>query len=191
MVGIMPLWLPILLAAVFVFIVSSIFHTVLPHHKHDFKALPNEDGVLDALDRLSIPAGDYMFPSPGEDMATMRSDAFKAKMRKGPVGIMTIFPPLPEKNPMGMGRQLTLWFVYCLVVSVFAAYIAGTALGAGADYLKVQQFAGCTAFVGYALAGWQDSIWYRKSWGTTFRNTIDGLIYGLVTGGTLGWLWPH
>ena len=41
------------------------------------------------------------------------------------------------------------------------------------------------------LALWQDSIWYKKKWSTTVKNTIDGLIYGLLTGGTFGWLWPN
>jgi hypothetical protein len=54
----------------------------------------------------------------------------------------------------------------------------------------VFRFAGCTAFVGYAVALWQDSIWYKRNWGTTFRNTVDGLLYGCLTAGTLGWLWP-
>ncbi len=190
MVGIVALWLPILLSAVFVFFISALFHMVLPHHKSDRKALPDEDAVLDALGRLNIPAGDYMFPLP-PSMEAMKSDAFKDKMRKGPVGVMTVFPPLPADNPTSMGRALTLWFVYCVIVSVFAAYISGRALGPGVDYLQVQRFAGCTAFLAYTLAAWQDSIWYRKSWGTTLKDTIDGLIYGLVTGGTFGWLWPR
>jgi hypothetical protein len=190
MVGIPALWLPILLSAVIVFVASSIIHMVLPWHKHDYAKLPDEDGTLDALGRLSIPPGEYMFPSPGGDMKVMRSDAFKAKMLKGPVGMINIFPPLPESNPLGMGRQLTQWFVYCLVVGVFAAYIAGRALQPGADYLQVQRFAGCTAFVGYTLALWQRSIWYRQPWSIVLKDTVDGLVYGLLTGGTFGWLWP-
>ena len=91
---------------------------------------------------------------------------------------------------MAMGKPLTLWFVYSLVVGVFAAYIAGRALGPGADYLAVFRFAGCTAFVGYAVAGWQRSIWYSQPWSTTFKNTFDGLVYGLLTAGAFGWLWP-
>lgn len=190
MVGIPALWLPIVLAAVIVFVASSVIHMVLPWHKHDFGKLPDEDGVMDALGRRSIPPGEYMFPFPEGDMKVMRSEAFKAKALEGPMGMLTVFPPPSGNNPFAMGRQLTLWFVYCLVVGVFAAYIAGRALQPGADYMVVQRFAGCTAFVGYTLAGWQRSIWYRQRWSTSLKNTIDGLIYGLLTGGTFGWLWP-
>jgi hypothetical protein len=33
------------------------------------------------------------------------------------------------------------------------------------------------------------SIWYRRSWITTFKSSVDGLIYSLLTGGVFGWLW--
>ena len=35
-----------------------------------------------------------------------------------------------------------------------------------------------------------DSIWRGQSWCTTAKNVFDGLVYGLVTAGTFGWLWP-
>ena len=84
-----------------------------------------------------------------------------------------------------------MWFLYGLLVSVFAGYVAGRALPAGADYLHVFRFAGVTAFLGYSLALWQMSIWYQRPWLTTFKITVDGLIYGCVTAGFFGWLWPR
>ncbi len=95
--------------------------------------------------------------------------------------------------PNGMGNMtsdLAQWFAYCVVVGIFAAYIAGRAVEPGGDYLEVFRFAGCTAFVGYSLALLQNSIWYKKSWSSTLKSVFDGLIYGLVTGGAFGWLWP-
>lgn len=186
MVGIPALWLPILVAAVIVFVASSIIHMVLPYHRSDYRKLPKEDEVLAALRSFSIPPGDYMFPC-GDGMASMKDPAFVDKLKKGPVGVMTVFP----SGVPSMTRSLILWFVYCAVVGVFAAYIAGRALGPGAPYLAVFRFAGCTAFVAYALALWQQSIWYRRAWSTTVKATIDGLVYGLLTGGTFGWLWPQ
>ena len=47
------------------------------------------------------------------------------------------------------------------------------------------------AFMGYALALPQFSIWYKRNWGTTIKSLVDGLLYGLLTGGTFGWLWPR
>jgi hypothetical protein len=76
-------------------------------------------------------------------------------------------------------------------VGIFAAYIGGRALGPGASYLSVFRFVGFTAFACYCVAGWQDSIWFKRSWSRTFKNTIDGILYGLITAGTFGWLWPE
>ena len=92
---------------------------------------------------------------------------------------------------INMGAQFVQWFLYSIVIGITAAYISGRALGPGAHYLKVFRFAGATAFYGYSLALWQTSIWYKKSWGTTIRSTIDGLIYALLTAGFFGWLWPR
>ena len=89
-----------------------------------------------------------------------------------------------------MTKNLILWFLYCVVVGVFAAYIAGRALKPSAPYLEVFRFAGATAFAGYSLAQMQYSIWMGKSWGATLRGMFDGLIYALLTAGTFGWLWP-
>ena len=52
------------------------------------------------------------------------------------------------------------------------------------------RFVGCTAFIGYAVALWQNSIWFKRKWSTTAKNTFDGLVYALLTAGTFGWLWP-
>ncbi len=49
MVTIGSLWLPILVSAVLVFIVSSILHMVLKYHARDFIKLPNEDAVRAAI----------------------------------------------------------------------------------------------------------------------------------------------
>jgi hypothetical protein len=93
---------------------------------------------------------------------------------------------------LGRDRQnLALWFVYCAVVATCAAYIAGAALPAAADEQKVFQFAGATAFFGFALALWQQTIWYSRSVVTTLKSTIDGLVYALVTAGVFVWLWPR
>jgi len=57
--------------------------------------------------------------------------------------------------------------------------------------LRFFRFAGCAAFAGYSLALLQHSIWYRRSWWTTAKSMFDGLIYGLLTAGIFGWLWPR
>lgn len=185
MVTIVSLWLPILLSAVLVFVVSSIIHMALGYHANDFSRLPNEEGVLDALRPFDIPPGEYSFPKP-DSFKQMGEPAFQEKMKAGPVGFVTV---LASEVPK-MGGQLFQWFVYSVIVGVFAAYIASRAVPAGGEYLEVFRFTGATAFFCYAVAGWQASIWYKRAWSTTFKNTFDALVYALVTAGTFGWLWP-
>lgn len=186
MVSIMSLWLPILLSAVLVFVVSSIIHMALPYHHSDYRAVPSEDKVMEALRPFDLPPGDYLMPRPAS-MADMKTPAFQEKRARGPVAVFTIAP----RGPHGMGRNLILWFVYSIVVGVLAAYVASRAVGPGAPYLAVFRFAGTTAFIAYALSLPQQSIWYWKSWATTAKSMFDGLIYGLLTAGVFGWLWPR
>ena len=186
MVGITSLVLPILLSAVIVFVASSIIHMALPWHKNDYPKVPNEDALRSALRPLAIPPGDYMVPRPS-GREEMQSPQFAAKVQEGPNLVLTVLP----NGPWSMARNLGLWFVYLVVVGVFAAYVAGRALPAGSVYLQVFRFVGTTAFLAYAAALWQMSIWYRRSWAITIKSTIDGLIYALLTAGTFGWLWPR
>jgi hypothetical protein len=186
MVGLFALWLPILLSAVIVFIVSSVIHMVSPWHKNDYPKMEKEDRFREALQPLAIPPGDYMVPRPSGS-ADMRSPEFLDKLKKGPVMVVTVMPN--GMTPVTM--SLVLWFVYLIVIGIFAGYVAGRALPVGAAYLQVFRFVGTTAFLGYSLALWQMSIWYRRAWSTTVKATVDGLIYALLTAGTFGWLWPR
>lgn len=186
MTGLIMLWLPIILSAVIVFVVSSLIHMALPWHKSDYPKVPNEDQVRNALRPLAIPPGDYMIPRPTGN-EEMRSPEFAEKVRQGPNMVITVLP----NGPWSMKRNLTQWFLYSLVVSVLAAYVAGRALPPGSTYLAVFRFVGVTAFIAYSVALWQMSIWYRRSWSLTVKATVDGLIYALLTAGAFGWLWPR
>src|SRR5262245_59908031 len=108
-VSIVSLWLPILLSAAMVFVVSSLIHMVLGYHAGDWRKLPNEVAVLDALRRLNIPPGDYLAPRP-DSMAAMKTPEFQAKMQAGPLLVTTV-----RHGPSSMGRSLALWFAYSIV----------------------------------------------------------------------------
>jgi len=180
------LWLPIVVGAVFVFIASSIIHMAPLWHKKDYPAVPNEEGLRAAVGPLAIPPGEYMVPRAASH-ADMKNPEFLKKLDEGPVLILTV---LRNERP-GMAQPLILWFIYCLVVSCFAACTAGYALQRGTEYDEVFCFVACVAFSGYVLALWQMSIWYKRSWAHTLKATLDGLIYALLTAGTFGWLWPR
>jgi hypothetical protein len=126
MVSMFSLWLPILLSAIAVFVASSVIHMFLGYHANDYKRLPDEDAAADALRPLAIPPGDYAIPH-SSSMKEMQSDEYKQRMERGPVAFMTVLP----SGQIRMGKMLGTWFVYCLIVVSFAAYVAGRARGAG------------------------------------------------------------
>jgi hypothetical protein len=141
--------------------------------------------VADALRKFDIPPGDYAMPCSGSPQE-MGTPEFLEKMKRGPVFTMTVMP----SGPPNMGGSLAQWFLYSLVVGIFAAYLTGRAFGPSTEYLTIFRFTGTIAFAGYALALGQNSIWYKRKWSTTLKSAFDSLLYGLVTGGAFGWLWP-
>jgi hypothetical protein len=185
MYAIETLWLPILLSAVAVFIVSSLIHMATPWHKNDFSKVPDEDNVMAALRPFGIPHGEYMIPK-ADSMADMQSPGFKAKMAAGPNVIMSVLRPMP----MSMPSFLIQWFLFVLVVSAAVACLASATVAHGASPHHVFHAVAFSTFLTYSAAIWPFSIWYQRPWGTTFRSTIDGLIYGLVTGAIFMQFWP-
>lgn len=63
MISIPDLWMPIVLSAVFVFVVSSVLHMALKYHQADYKAIPDEGSALAELGKAGLPPGYYNFPS--------------------------------------------------------------------------------------------------------------------------------
>lgn len=185
MVTITALWLPILVSAALVFVASSVIHMLLGYHAGDMKKLPSEDRVAQAFREADVSPGDYAIPYAGS-REEWSSPEITEKMNRGPVAVITVRP----SGPFAMGPVFVQWFLFCILVSVFAAYLTGRAAGPGAEYLDVFRFAGTTAFVGHGLALWGDAIWFGRRWSTVMRYNLDALIYGLLTAGVFGWLWP-
>jgi hypothetical protein len=186
MVPLTQLWLPILLSAVVVFVASSLIHMALGYHRSDFRKVPGEEKLLETLRAIGLPPGTYHFPH-CEGPKEARSPEHVEKMKTGPLGILTIMP----SGVPSMGKYLALWFLYSVVVSFFVAYLAGRTLDSNAPYLSVFRVAGTAAFLAYAMAHTHNAIWKGESWGTTIKFYFDGLVYGLLTAGVFGWLWPR
>jgi hypothetical protein len=179
------LWLPILLSAVIVFIASSIMHTVLKYHQSDCRRFTNENKVLEVLRAENLQRGLYIFPfSAPKDM---KSEAMVERYKRGPVGMLTVMPTGPVAIPKFMAQ----WFVYCLMISFFVAYLAWHTLAAGANYLMVFRVVGTAGFLAYGISQISNGIWKGQTWSMTIKEVFDGLVYGLLTAGTFGWLWPR
>jgi hypothetical protein len=185
MVPLAALWLPILLSAVFVFVASSLIHMVLGYHSSDYQKLPDEEKILAFLRPAAIKPGLYVFPHCTHK--DMNSPAVTERRKQGPVGFMTMLP----SGPPAMPKFLIQWFVYCLVIGFFVAYLTGHTVPSGATYRAVFRVAGTAAFLAYGLGHLSNGIWKGQPWSVTFKEVFDGLLYGLLTAGTFGWLWPR
>jgi hypothetical protein len=178
------LLLPILLSAVIVFFASFIMHMVLAYHKSDYRKLPDEDRVTDALRSAGVTRGPaYFFPY--FSFKEMKSAPAIEKMKRGPVGLLTVLP----SGPPAMGKNLIQWFLYCVVISIFAAYLSGRTLAPGSAFMQVFRVASTVAFLGYGAAHAQESIWSGRSWVVTCKHIFDSVIYAVLTAGIFGWLW--
>ena len=185
MIPLTALWLPILVSAVVVFFASFIMHMVLTYHKSDYRQLPDEAPVTDALQNAGVTPGPaYFFPY--SSFKEMKSPPMIEKMKRGPVGFLTVLPP----GPPAMGKNMVQWFLYCVLISLFAAYLSGRLLAPGIPVLPVFRLIATVAFLGYGAAHAQESIWNGRSWVVTFKHLFDSVIYAALTAVTFGWLWP-
>jgi len=185
MVSLMALWIPILLSAVIVFVASSVIHMVLKYHNTEYKQLPDEAKLLGALRGASLTPGLYMFPFCNHE--NMKSPEVQEKLKQGPVGMLTIRP----SGAIAMGKFLGMWFAFTVIVGIFVAYLTGRTVAAGAHYLVVFRVAGTASFMGYSMGTIINSIWKGQPWSLAVKEIMDGLIYGCLTAGTFGWLWPR
>lgn len=179
------LWLPVVVSAVAVWLVSAVLHMVLKYHRADHRPLAEEDGVGHTLRKAAARPGVYMIPH-CSDMSLMKDPAFVKKFEDGPVAIITVMP-----NGMpNMGKSLGLWLGFCLLVSFVTSYIARHALDPGAVGMEVMRLTGTVAFIAYAFGYFQDSIWKGIPWSNSLRGILDAAVYALVTGLVFRFLWP-
>jgi hypothetical protein len=186
MVSLGSLWLPILVSSVLVFLVSAIIHMVLKYHNKDYTRLSNEDAVRAAIRAGNPPPAQYIIPYCA-DMKDMEKPEMKQKYIDGPVAVMNVL----RLGVPSMGKYLTQWFILNLVVSLFIAYVAAHAIPRGAEYLHVFRIVGAVGFLAYAAGQLPAAIWMGKPWRVAWKEVFDGLLYGLVTAGAFGWLWPR
>lgn len=181
--GLLSLWLPIVLSAVGVFIVSSLIWTVLQWHNSDWKKLSDEDGLLAIL--KDVPSGQYAMPY-AASMKDKQDPEWQRKAKAGPMAMVTVF----QGDATAMGKQLIQWFIYCLVISIVLAAVSVATLSPGDGFMMVFHSVAIYGLMTYSGAHAMGAIWFGHSWSRTIKDIVDGLIYALVTAAIFAWLWP-
>ncbi len=187
MVELSQLWLPILLSGVAVFFISFCMWMVLPHHKSDWKGLPDEDGMMKFLRESGARGGvQYTFPH-CSDAAQMKDPAWLEKYNRGPKGYLV----MKADGPINMGASMTTSFVFNVITALLVAYVATMALPVGADGRLVFRFTWTVSFLANSFGLVWGSIWFGRTWSSTFKEMFDGLIYSLATAGLFVFFWPE
>jgi len=186
MISLVQLWLPILVAAVAVFVASSLIHVVFRWHAADTKGLANEDDVRAVMRAGGVGPGQYFIPF-CPDKKELANPEVVAKFKEGPVGLLVLWP-LGAPN---MARPLGLWFALNVVIAILAGYLACRTLAAGSSFAQIVRVVGIFAFAAYACGPVQQAIWMGRPWASAGKEVGDALIYAVVTGLAFGWLWPR
>ena len=185
MVTILSLWLPILIASVLVYVVAAVLYMATPLHSKDFAKLQGEDAVMDVLRAQEVKQGQYMFPG-AESKKEWSSPEWIEKANRGPVGLLFI-----HALGTSMSKQLTFQGIFVLAISIMAGYMGSASLPPGAEYLEVFQVVGTAAFLAHSAGPFTDAIWYGFSWKMAWVRALEGLLFGVLTAGVFGWLWPQ
>ena len=183
--AIASLWLPVLVAAIAVFLASSLVHMVLRWHHNDYQRIGNEDAVRAALREGGSGPGQYMTPW-CEGMKAANQEPMLSKFREGPIATITLM----KTGKPDMGPMLARWFLLNLVLAAAIGAIVLQVYGPGADPRYAGHLAGLITLLAYGAGSIQQSIWMGKVWSTTAKDLLDALIYGVVTALVFMWLWP-
>ena len=178
------LWLPILVSGVIVWIASFLIWMVSPMHKGEWRELSDEKGFMGALIEMGVKPGQYMFPC-SNDGQKMKDPEFQERLKRGPCGILTVFP-----GSVNMGKNMVLTLLLYWTISLFVAYLGYHAIRPEMVYLERFRIAGTAAILGYVFGGISSDIWFGKPGRAIATAIVDGVIYGLLTAGTFAWLWP-
>lgn len=179
------LWIPVVVSAVVVFILSSLIHMALRYHRADVRPLPDDAAVRTALGTVAGKPGQYMTPFCA-DPSQMKDPAIQEAYAKGPIAFVTVLP----KGPPAMGKYLGMWFLLAFFIAFTTGYIARHSLDYGSDGLTVMRVTGAVTFLAYGISHISDSIWKGQPWSNTLRALLDALIYAIGTGLVFRLLWP-
>ena len=186
MVSLEQLWLPIVVAAVFVFVASSIIHMIIKWHNSDYRKFGNEDAVRDAIRAGNPGPGQYVIPHCA-DPKQMKSPEMQKKYAEGPIGFVVLRP----NGAVAMGPMLGMWFALNVFVAIVAGYIAAHAITVpNPSGLSVARYVGTVTFMSYAGGSISAGIWMGKPWSSVAKELLDAAIYACVTAAAFAWLWP-
>ncbi len=188
------LWRPIVVSACTVSVLSALMWMVLRLHRSEWRHLPTQADVQQAMRGTPLPPGRYMLPYwVGQDLG--RAD-MRASLEQGPVAYIDVAPNGVPSVP----ARLVLNFVFFLGVSTVVAYatwhgfttqasgLRSMPLGVPSTHTARVVFA--IAMLAYSASAFQESVWFGRPWKSFVLTVVDAVVYSAATAAIFGWLWP-
>ena len=181
------LWMQILVSSAICLAISVITWRFIPLHRGEYRRLPTEALVLDAMRKDMPPPGAYSFPFRGfADDSETRIDV-AANLERGPVGYLVIGP---NGAPNILSRLIQHFVFYAIVAYLTSYIITHAGLKDGAPFLSVFRLACTVATMALVLGSVPLSIWFYRPWKSFVLQSVDGLACGAAIGATFAWFWP-
>lgn len=178
------LWIPIIVAPVALWFYGALAWMALPHHRADFKKLPDDTKVMDFVRGLGVAPGTYGYPNFGSH-SDAKNPEFKAKCDAGPMGTLSVW------TKPNMGLNMVLNFLVNVVACFLIAYLVSAAgMPRGAGFGKVMQVVGTAGVLTFTFASLPGMIWFQANKPAIVSNVVDGVVMGLITGAVFALLWP-
>ena len=86
-----------------------------------------------------------------------------------------------------MGINMACTILFFLIANFVIAYLAGSVIPPGKEFLFVFRFVGTAGILTYGTANILNGIWFGRK---MVADIIDGIAYGLITGLIFAAFWP-
>jgi len=172
------------LGGVVMFIWGAVSHMLLPLGEIGIKEIPNEQPVLEAMQKVIHEPGFYFFPGLGMPHNTADEAATKAweeKYRRGPVGVLVYQPQGAEVMSPG---QLLTELASNILAMLIAAYLLVQAAGNLASFGARVMFVGLLGLLASAailISYWN---WYGFPTDFMLAGALDEVL-GFSLAGTV------
>jgi len=171
-VDLADLWLPILVAWIATYVLSTLAWTVLPHHRPEWDFVRIDGSLRTAIDS-----------APGDQCLLVEGDADAANNPTACRGMLILW-----RHRASMGANIAMTATFFLVAALTIGYMASIALSRETSTLDVFRFTATAGVLAHVMAGVPTIIWFRRKW---LMDLLDGVAYALATGAAFALLWPR
>jgi hypothetical protein len=115
-----------LVGAILIFAWGALSHMVLPFGEMGVKSLPSESTLLPILQEQIKEPGFYVFPGMSNEPSQAEQDAWSAKYRTGPIGVLAFQPTGREPmSPMQLGTEFASNLAAAFIAALLIAAVGG------------------------------------------------------------------